>query len=212
MMDAEFVPPQPNIMLSEALEEDVYRQALALSTGDFLRTSNNIYVGNISVELDRIVISEEGKRLSVEILNRPNSGFANITSFKKILLTTLAQSMMFIIWRESDFVSALSIEKSGLARKFHANGKHLTRNSIKNTICDDIIHVSSSGNDAIKRSIDRICDALEVYGLVERTSIRNNLKPISGTARLADLMCNAHSAVSDFLATQIQPQGGAKVE
>lgn len=200
---------EPKVLLTAelaggALSDEELQQALGLGTGDLLRTSKNVFTAQVSAELDRLQITDEGEALLDTLINKPNSGFANSDSFKRTLLSTLAHDIMYIVWRESEFISGRALSEAGLGQQFQEPCKHLTRNSLKNAICDDLIHLSSSSGDALKRSTDRICDALEVYGLVERTTIRENLKPIKGTRRLHTLMTSAHIAVSYVYARQLQ--------
>jgi hypothetical protein len=206
---------EPRVLLSErpieeALTDEDFQQALALGTGDLLRTSLNVYTTQLSSELDLIQITEDGEELLHQLLDKPNSGFANRSSFKRTLLRPLARDIMFMIWRESKFISEKALVEAGLGRQVQDFCKHLTRNSLKNTICDGCEYMSASGGDALKRSIDRTCDALEVYGLVERTKIRDNLKPINGTRRLHALMTSVHMAVSHIFSRQLQLEEGAR--
>lgn len=202
---------EPKVLLSEpvseeSLTEEDFQQALVLGTGDLLRTSLNVYTAHMAEELDSIPITQDGENLLNALIDKPNSGFTSHGSFKRILLSPLAQDMMYVVWRESQFVSDRALTEVGLGRQFQDPCRHLTRNSLKNVICDDRDHVNASGSDALKRSIDRICDALEVYGLVERNPIRKNLKPITGTQRLHTLMTSAHIAVSHVFARQLQSE------
>lgn len=186
------------------------RQAVALGTGDLLHTALNAYTSRLSVELDEIRISDEGEELLAHLIDKPNSGFANRSSFKRMLLNPLAHDIMYIIWRESEFIPDAVLMEAKLGRQFREPEKYLTRNSLKNAICDDRKHITASGGDALKRSIDRICDALEVYGLIDRAHIRQNLKPINGTQQLDALMSNAHTPASHIFADQLQSDGGER--
>jgi len=205
---------EPKVLLSERLveepltEEDL-QQALVLGTGDLLRTSKNVFTSHVSAALDHLTITDEGEALLNQLIDKPNNGFASHESIKRTLLSTLAQDIMYIIWRESEFVTDRALSEAGLGRQFHDPCKHLTRNSLKNAVCDDLIHLTASGGDALKRSIDRICDALEVYGLINRITIRENLKPVCGTRRLHTLMSSANMAVSHVFAQQLQAEEGA---
>ena len=195
--------------VEETLSEDDVRQAVLLSTGDLFRTVFNEYRNLIWDELGRITITKEGEKLRNDLISNTNSGFANEDSFRQSLVTLRAIDVMFIIWRENASISEGAIELAGLGRQFQHN-KNLTRNSLKNAICGDLPNVSANGNDSIKRSIDRICQALEVYGLIERETIRPNLKPMYGTPRLHSLMSGAFAAMSRIFAKQLQEIDGTQ--
>ena len=64
--------------------------------------------------------------------------------------------------------------------------------------------MNGSAGDALRKQVERICDALEVYGLIERTTIRDNLKPIQATHRLHELMIFSNTSVSHIFAQQLQ--------
>lgn len=203
MKDSDPKVLQPHQLVDEPMTEQEHEDTLLLGTDDLRRTANSLFKSQMSKELDRIPITEEGEALRNELMQQPNSSFANTDSFKRLLLSPLAQDIMSIIWRESDHVSARSVQGAGLGRQFHGTSKHLTRNSLKNSICDDSDEIRASGGDALKRSIDRICCALEVYGLIERTTIRGNLKPITATKRLYNLMAASTRPVTRLYAQQL---------
>lgn len=186
------------------------RQALLLATGDFLRTSANLFGQQVATEIGCLTLTAEGEALRNTLMDKSNSDFPNTDSFKNVIFSNLAHEVMYIIWRESEFVSENALSVAGLSREFQASCRHLTRNSLKNRICDTRALLSSSDGDAIKRSIDRICDALEVYGLVERTELRPNLKPMCGTRRLHNVMERANLSVAHLFARQLQTKEGAE--
>ncbi len=194
----------------EAMTQDGAMQALALGTGDLLRTSLNIYTTYVSDKIDAYVLNEESEALLNSIIDKKNSGFTSKDSFKRLLLSPLAQDVMYLIWRESEFIHEASLFAAGLARQFGSTCSHITRNSIKNLICNSREDIDASKADAIKRSVDRICDALEVYNFIERENIRENLKPLKGTHNLHALMMGAHIAVAQLFAKQLQSKEGGQ--
>ncbi|WP_457648365.1 hypothetical protein [Profundibacter sp.] len=195
--------------VEETLSEDDVRQAVLLSTGNLFRRVFNEYRNHIWDELGRITITTEGEKLRNDLISNTNSGFSNEDSFRQSLVTPRAIDVMFIIWRENGSISENAIKLAGLGRQFQ-HGKTLNRNSLKNAICNDLPNVSANGNDSIKRSIDRICQALEVYGLIERETERINHKPMHGTPRLHSLMSGAFDAMSRIFAKQLQEKDGAQ--
>lgn len=194
----------PGRPANQPLIEEHLEQALALGTGDLLRTSLNVYMAHVSAELDRIQIGEQGTTLLNSLIDKPNGGFSSMKGSKRVLLTPLAQDIMFIIWRESEFVSDTACFEAGLCRQFQSSHEPITRNALNDLLCKGPPQLDPKPAAALKQSVDRICDALEVYGLIEREHIRQNFKPMKGTQRLHDLMTSAHLALSHVYAKQWQ--------
>ena len=179
-------------------------QALALSTGDLLNAAQNLYFAAFSETLDDIQLPDNRQQLMQLLLEKPSRGFANENSFKRILTTPLAQDIMLIIWKESGSVPEYLSNRVGFVRIFDSKSNFLTQNSLKNLICENRQNTDARMGDAMKQSVDRICDALEVIGLIDKKKIRENLKPISGTAELDRLMTGVYCKVADVFAQQLQ--------
>jgi hypothetical protein len=182
-------------------------QALALATGDLLSTAQNIYVSALADSIKRIRVSDDGSRLMRALLEKNSPGFTNIKSFQRILTTSLAQDVMYIIWKESESIAAPCLSITEIGTEFDDSENRLTRNALKNLLCEKRKNTDPRVGDSMKRSIDRICDALEVFGLTERTTIRENLKPISGTAELNEIMTEVYCNVAEILFEQIDDGG-----
>lgn len=184
---------------------DSRHQAAMVSTGDLLFSCLNAFEMGISCALERIEVLESGQSLLFKLIDKGQ--FTSPDSVMKILLTPMAMRIMFILWRESGEISDEAILISGVGRPFAENGKHLTKNSLRNAICDDLGVVDAAVADALKRSVDRVCDALEIMGLLEKQEVRPNLKPCCGTPLLHSLLTEAFEDVYVIFEAQLRRMG-----
>ena len=174
--------------------------AIALAAGDLLKTAQDVFERRLEMQLDRIVLND----LQMAEVDRliAKGAFTSEASFRKLLLKPLSVEIMFVIWRESDQVTAESLRAVGLSKR-DASGKPMTRNALRNLVCSSRRGLGAAEIDAMKRVVERVCDAMEVLGLLEKEEVRVNFKPISGTPLLASLLQNAFVSVSDVFAAQL---------
>lgn len=199
-----FFPNQSDAQGSAAPSNGLSEVDLALlaSTGYMMWASFHLFQM-------QLVDTLEGKELDargLELLE--NKPFSSTSSPLNKMKEPLAQGVATIVWQESDFMPSKALQLIGHAKRFQDSGVTLNKNSIATEIYQNFPRAGGNGLDAIRRSVGRICDAMEILGLIERSAMHNNLKPICGTEALHDLMCASLSPVAEFYAKQLGGQDG----
>lgn len=173
-------------------------QALCLATGDLLIKANNAYGTTLLAFLTKIPTDEKSVELEDELTaDASNLRYSNTDSARRHLDGPFARSVMYVIWKESNWVSEQALATAMLSRKYDQS-KTLTRNSIKNDICEEL-NLSSAQGDALRQKVSAICDAMEVFGLITRDTKKTNSVEIIGTSALNELMVSVHRSVSDVI-------------
>lgn len=183
---------------------DVLHVAISFSTDDLLRKSITTFRDNLSSELGSLLLSTCGEELLSELISKKT--FSNSDSPRKILLQPLAHDVMSLLWRESPYIDVRALEISGYSKVFASDENQLTRFSLANEICGSQADLDVRDMNRLKRTIDRICDALEVFELLDRTEVRPNFKPIQGTERLHSIMTRSTHAVAQLYQSQLRPK------
>lgn len=169
-----------------------FQLPLLLSTADVQFHADNAMVASLSSEIEKIEIDDEGRGLFDKALERGR--IQSMEGIKRILLTPMARDIMVLIWRESDFVSEEAISSVSLEKEF--SNQELTRNSLANLICDRSGLPSARDVSALKRTVDRIVEAMRILGLIEQHTVRANLKPIRATIMLDGILRRSLAAVA----------------
>lgn len=192
--------------VDQPLSHEEKVQAISLMTGDLIFSSMNRFRGHLKAEMESIKPAQRGIKLQEDMIAKKE--FNNRDTAKHLLQSAMAQDIMYVIWRESHYPSDKVLSAIGLERKFQNNCNPLTKNSLANAICDDTGRMDAAEVKSTKRRVDRICAAMEIFGLLEQTEVRKNLKPIEGTQQLHDIMIRAYGAVSEIMAKQLQAKKG----
>lgn len=188
-----YEPRTADLMIDEQSNNHL---PLLLATADLQFSAKNAMNTSIANEIDNLEITEKGKEHLDRALRR--GYFQSRESVHRLLVSPIAQDIMFLIWRESDYVSEEALTATS-SKKMLADD-YLTRNSLTNLICEGSNLTKVREADALRRQVHRIVEALSIMGLVEQVVVRSNLKPLKATIKLDGLVRRALLAVSRVFA------------
>jgi hypothetical protein len=120
-------------------------------------------------------------------------------AFRQRLQTERAKSLLMLVWKDSDYVSAEELEAAGAHRVGTAQAPINCHNLAKRMALgvDDF--------DKMEKAIQQIVKAAEAYGLILREACPGKARPLRGTALLHSVMLAFDGEVrpicADILAT-----------
>ncbi|WP_299729068.1 hypothetical protein [uncultured Tateyamaria sp.] len=199
--------PEGQFVVSELEPSDwvaspkAVEDASLVGTHDLFHSSQRIYRTTFDDALSRFELTERGLIALDAGINRGH--FSSRGAAQEKLAQPLAQDTMMILLKESSFLSDEGLELAGHGRGFEEQCMSMNKNSLCNRICDDLGMTSASEVKRVATQLTRYLSAMEVFDLVEVTTVRANLCKIVVKENLDHVIRTSLNAVADLYDKQI---------